>query len=70
MDLLKRGVFDVTIVLPPNRGSNAKKDGHKDKNPPVQNDSVNDNASKKATYLTPDKALIGRMNSYSDITAV
>ena len=72
MQLLKRGFFDVTIVFPPNRGSSTKNDGQKDKdNLVAQNEqSNNDNASAKAAYLSPDKAKIGRINSYSDIMAV
>ena len=70
MELLKRGFFDVTIVLPPNRGSSTKTETQKDNNIVAQNKSINDNASAKAAYISPDKATIGRINSYSDIMAV
>ena len=70
MELLKRGFFDVTIVFPPNRGSSTKTDVQKDNNPVAQNESINDNASAKAAYLSPDTAKMGRINSYSDIMAV
>ena len=71
MELLKRGFFDVTIVFPPNRGSSTKADVSKDNNLVAQNESINVNASAKAAaYESPDKAKIGRINSFSDIMAV
>ena len=47
MELLRRGFFDVTIVLPQNRGSSTKNDEKSEKAKiMVKNEELNDEFSK------------------------